>query len=162
MTDTGALAEAVIQNSFEADIEAAQAAGDHERAQALYLKSQDLDTDEPGDDAAAQGDDGDESSDIGAPPDGEWTFDRPEVVDHQFKIMESHFGDLATDLRSEWGADAGLNLEFAAATAREFASHYPEIIQTINNRGAGDDPLIVELLAVLGRLAGARPKGQAS
>ena len=42
------LAEAVIQNSFEADIEAAQAAGDAERAQELYLKSQGVDTGEQG------------------------------------------------------------------------------------------------------------------
>ena len=148
MTDTEALAEAVIQNSFEADIEAAQAAGDDERAQALYLKSQGLDT---GDDAAEPGDDVGESSDIGPPPDGEWTFDRPEVVDHQFKLMEADFGDLATDLKAEWGADAGQNLEFALATSREFEEHYPEVVSTIMTRGAGHDPLVIELLAVLGR-----------
>ena len=148
MADSEALAEAVIQNSFEADIEEAQAAGDDERAQALYLKSQDVAEPEAEPEVAG---DATEPSDIGPPPDGEGVFSRPEVVAHQFKIMESHFGDLATDLKSEWGADAGRNLEFAAATAREFASRYPEIIQTINNRGAGDDPLIVELLAHLGR-----------
>lgn len=150
MRDAETLAEMVADTSIESDIEDAQAAGDDERAQALYLKSQDVA--EPGDeDAAEQGDAIEPAPDIGPPPDGAWTFDRPEVVAHQFSIMESHFGDLATDLREEWGADAGRNLEFAAATAREFEAHYPEIIQTINNRGAGDDPLIVELLAVLGR-----------
>ena len=150
MADIEALADMAIENSFEADIEEAQAAGDDERAQALYLKSQGVDTDEPGDDAVEPGD-GESVPAIADPPDGEWTFSRPEIVDYQFQIMESHFGDLATDLKSEWGADAGRNLEFAAATAREFEAHYPEIIQTINNRGAGDDPLVVEILAVLGR-----------
>ena len=63
----------------------------------------------------------------------------------------SSFGELATDLRSEWGPDAGQNLQFAAAASREFEAQYPEIVSTINRRGAATDPLVVELLAVLGR-----------
>ena len=43
------------------------------------------------------------------------------------------------------------NLEFAAATSQLFAEHYPEVVSTIMTRGAGYDPLIIELLAVLGR-----------
>jgi hypothetical protein len=149
MADLEAIADTLVENHLEDAIAAAQDAGDHEKAQDLYLKSQGVDS--PGDDAAEQGDDAAESSDIGPPPDGEWTFDRPEVVDHQFAVMEAAFGDLATELREEWGDGAGTNLVFASAAAREFADHYPEVVQTIENRGAGDDPLIVEILAVLGR-----------
>ena len=148
MADDVALAEAVVANALEADIEEAQAAGDDERAQALYLKSQDVAETE---DATDPGDAAEPVPEIGPPPDGEWTFARQEVVAHQFSIMESHFGDLATDLREEWGADAGRNLEFALAASREFETHYPEITQTIMTRGAGYDPLVIELLAVLGR-----------
>ena len=101
MPDYEALADTLVENHLEDAIDEAQLAGEDERAQALYLKQQGVDTGEPGDDVAGQGDDAAESSDIGPPPDGEWTFDRPEVVDHQFKIMEFHFGELATDLKSE-------------------------------------------------------------
>ena len=44
MTDSmEAIAEAVIQNSFEADIEEAQERGDHELADRLYRKSMGVD-----------------------------------------------------------------------------------------------------------------------
>ena len=148
MSDDAALAETVIQNSFEADIEEAQAAGDDERAQALYLKSQDVAETE---DATDPGDAIESLPDIGPVPDGEWVFSRPEVVDYQFRLMEAAFGDLATDLQSEWGADAGRNLEFALAASREFETHYPDILSVIESRGAGYAPLIIEILAVLGR-----------
>ena len=142
MTDTG---EADLQDT----IDEAQLVGDDERANALYRKSMGVDAEDSPDPEDA-GDAG-EVSDIGPPPDGEWSFSSPAVVDHQFKIMEAEFGDLATDLKSDWGADAGRNLEFALATAQQFESHYPELIQTVEARGARNDPLVVELLAVLGR-----------
>ncbi len=151
MTDTGDLQPTEV----EQQIEQAQVAGDDALAQRLYLRQQGADTGEPGD-TGEQGDDvgpaeATEPSDIGPVPDGDWTFDRPEVVDHQFAIMKSEFGELATDLRSDWGVDAGRNLEFALATVKQFESHYPELIQTVEARGARNDPLVVELLAVLGR-----------
>ena len=147
MTDTGDLQPTEI----EQQIEQAQVAGDDALAQRLYLRQQGADTDAPGEDAADQGDDVGEVSDIGPPPNGEWSFDRPEVVDHQFAMMESEFGDLATDLKSDWGADAGRNLDFALAASREFEEHYPELVATVAERGARNDPLVIELLAVIGR-----------
>ena len=89
--------------------------------------------------------------DIGPPPEGEWTFDRGEVVDYQFKMMEAHFGELATDLQSEWGADAGRNMQFAAAAAQQFQEHFPDVLAVAEKHNAGNDPMVVELLAVLGR-----------
>ena len=145
MSDTGEIAP----TEAEAEIEQAQVAGDDERANALYRKSMGVDA-ETGPDPEDDGDAA-EVSDIGPPPDGEWTFSRPEVVDHQFALMESEFGDLATDLRSAWGADAGRNLDFALAASRQFESHYPELVETVLERGARNDPLVIELLATLGR-----------
>ena len=128
MSDTTEMIEADL-----ADQEAAETAGDTALANRLYRESMGVDAEvgpAPEDEGAAA------ESDIGPPPDGEWTFDRPEVVDHQFAIMESHFGDLATDLRSEWGADAGLNLQLAQAAAQQFEEHYPELDYTIRKHGA--------------------------
>ena len=151
-------------DALQGQIEEAQAAGDQEKAQALYQQQQGTaDADSPGPAPAAPDGEGDPSdadtdddaagslSAVGAPPDGEWTFGRPEVVDHQFALMEAAFGELATDLKSEWGADSGRNLEFAAAASREFEANYPEIVSVVNKHGGTNDPLIVELLAVLGR-----------
>ena len=144
-------------DALEAQIQQARDAGDDAKAQALYQQQQgtedafglepvpavsDADADSAGDETLPA---------VGPPPEGEWTFARPEVVAHQFAMMEADFGELATELRSEWGADAGRNLEFAFAASREFEKHYPEVVSTIERRGAGADPLIVELLAVLGR-----------
>ena len=144
-------------DALEAQIQEARDAGDDAKAQALYQQQQgtedafglepvpavsDADADSAGDESLPA---------VGPPPEGEWTFARPEVVAHQFAMMEADFGELATELRSEWGADAGRNLEFAFAASREFEAHYPEVVSTIERRGAGADPLIVELLAVLGR-----------
>ena len=141
---------------LQEQIQEAQDAGDDEKAQALYLRQQgteDAHSLEPAVPAVVEGEGGDAADPPGlpAPPEGEWTFARPEVVNHQFAIMEADFGELATDLRSEWGADAGRNLEFAFATSLVFEAEYPEVVSTIARRGAGADPLIVELLAVLGR-----------
>ena len=147
-------------DALQVQIDAAKAAGNNELAQALYQKQQG--TDDPygreapdgGDDPSdADTDDGvaDSLSAVGSPPDGEWTFDRPEVVDHQFALMEAAFGELATDLKSEWGADSGLNLEFAAAASREFEANYPELTSVLDKRGGTNDPLIIEMLAVMGR-----------
>ena len=156
-TDTGDIQPTEI----EAQIEQAQVAGDTERAQALYLRQQGVDTGEAGDaeDSPDPEDDGapGESPDVGPPPDGAWSFDRPEVIDFQFKLMESEFGDLATDLRDDWGADAGLNLDFALAASREFEKNFPELVETVLERGARNDPLVVELLATLGRLWASTP-----
>ena len=147
-------------------IDAARAAGDGEKAQALYAQQQGT-TDahglDPapvpvGNDVDGEGDAvADSLSAVGPPPDGEWTFARPEVVDHQFALMEAGFGELATDLKSEWGADGGLNLEFAVAASREFEANYPELVSVVDKRGGTNDPLIVELLAVLGREWAATP-----
>ena len=65
--------------------------------------------------------------------------------------MEADYGDLASDLRSEWGADAGLNFRFAEAAAQKMEREWPELIETVTRLGAANDPLIVELLAVAGR-----------
>ena len=150
MSDTGE----IVPTEIEVQIEQAQVAGDTELAQRLYLKQQGVgtgDTGEPDDAVADQGDDAAEVSDIGPVPDGDWTFSRPEVVDYQFAMMENEFGELATDLKSEWGGDAGLNLDFALAASRQFEAHFPELVATVAERGASRDPLIVELLATLGR-----------
>ena len=144
-------------DTLEGAIEEAKAAGNIGRANELYQRQLALEAGvpavsqepEPSGEADIAG--GESVPAVGPPPEGEWTFARPEVVDHQFAMMEADFGELATDLRSEWGADAGRNLEFALATSLEFEAHYPELVATVAARGAGADPLIVELLAQLGR-----------
>ena len=144
----------IVQSEAEAAIDHAyHVENDPAKANALYQKLIGS-ADREGEQALVGSDEGDGAEslpDIGPSPDGEWTFDRPEVVAHQFKMMEASFGELATDLRDDWGADAGRNMEFAAAASREFETHYPEIISTVTARGAANDPLVVELLAVLGR-----------
>ena len=157
------MSEPDTSDALQAQIDEAKDAGDDAKAQALYQRQQgtDLHGDEAASSVPAVSDtSGDAATDLPglpAPPEGEWTFARPEVVNHQFAIMEADFGELATDLRSEWGADAGRNLEFALATSLEFEAHYPELVATVAARGAGADPLIVELLAQLGRQWTATP-----
>ena len=160
MSDVGDICDTLVDDHQQDAIEEAQAAGDDAEAQRLYRIQQGVEDPfglEPLPEVPAKAPDDTNADgsaslpDIGPRPDGEWTFDRPDVVNHQFAVMEAAFGDLATELRSEWGADAGTNLMFGAYAAREFEKHFPEVIQTIENRGAGDDPLIVEILAVLGR-----------
>ena len=155
MTDQdrmGAIADTLVADeALQAQEVALAGEGGLEKANALYRRSigaSDPDGEQP---SGEEGDAAESLPDIGPSPDGEWTFDRPEVVSHQFAMMEAEFGDLATDLRDDWGADAGQNMKFAAAASREFETHYPEIVETITRRGAVTDPLVVELLAVLGR-----------
>ena len=149
------MSDEAASDALQEQVEEAQRSGDTAKANELYQKQLgneaalvpavvgvDAETDSAGDETLPA---------VGPPPEGEWTFARPEVVAHQFAMMEADFGELATELRSEWGADAGRNLEFAFAASREFEAHYPEVVSTLARRGAGADPLIVELLAVLGR-----------
>ena len=147
-------------NQFRNERNAAQARGDMDAAhKADALERRALNGGYSDDAAAADAwgtavattDVGESLPDIGPPPDGEWTFSRPEVVDHQFAMMESAFGDLATDLKAEWGAGAGENLQFAHAAARQFEEQYPDIVSAIAARGGTNDPLVVEILAMLGR-----------
>lgn len=155
MTDSIEAADAL-----NAQIETAKAAGDSEKAQALYQEQQGTAPDGEGD-LPAQTSTGAPDADaasvaealsaVGSPPEGEWTFARPEVVDHQFALMEAAFGDMATDLRKEWGADAGVNLQFADAAAAQFEESFPEVIAVFEKHGGVNDPMVVELLAVIGR-----------
>ena len=151
------MSEQDAADDLQPQIDEAKAAGNMGRANDLYQRQLALAagvpavSQEPSPSGEADSADGESLPALGPSPDGEWTFARPEVVAHQFAMMEADFGELATDLKSEWGADAGRNLEFALATSLEFETHYPELVATVARRGAGADPLIVELLAQLGR-----------
>ena len=86
-----------------------------------------------------------------APPDGPWDFGRPEVVRHQFKIMEATFGEPATKLKNEWGRDGSTNMQFAKATAVKLEAAYPGIDAVIRKYGAQNDPLVIDAFAMMGR-----------
>ena len=160
MTDQdrmGAIADTLVADeALQAQEVALAGEGGLEKANALYRRSigaSDPDGEQP---SGEEGDAAESLPDIGPSPDGEWTFDRPEVVSHQFAMMEAEFGDLATDLRDDWGADAGQNMKFAAAASREFETHYPEIVETITRRATDKIRYQVVFMAAV-----RAPKGRA-
>ncbi len=142
MADVEALAESVIQNSFEADIEEAQDAGDDERANALYRKSMgvDAEADDADPDADTGADDVDALADDGTPPPVS-----TEVVD---QILVT-YGDVdeaeMAELQAEWpGNEMAANLGYVKWFLNEYVP--PHLIDQVP-----DDVFLLRIGAAVGR-----------
>ena len=70
-----------------------------------------------------------------------------EGLEAVFAVMAEYDAEGAQDLRRMWGDDAGRNVVFAMAWAR--AHSY--VMPVFERHGYGDDPMIVEAAAELGR-----------
>lgn len=162
----------ITPDAVEVEIEEAMAAGDMERANALYHK-QIGNTDPYGDKAEAaaveagalallsdtKGDDPPQAStgelvvattahDDTATISGGMDFaGNPEHTAHALACMEVWGEDEVAPLKAKWGSDMGANLGFFQA----FALAHPDVHEMLVASGFGDHPAIIEAGATLGR-----------
>ncbi len=163
MTDYSAVADRVVGDSLQSDIEAAQAAGDGELAQELYLKQQGT---EPED--AGAGDDG-SPSDIQGPPgtrledyrpyDALDEFEQEEEFDRVYALAEP--GPAEAALRASWpGAEYAKNIEFGNAMLAAIPGSL-DMVRVLEVVGLADHPALVRWVVSARRLMAGTP-GDAS
>ncbi len=70
-----------------------------------------------------------------------------EGLEAVFAVMAEYDAEAAQDLRRRWGDDAHRNVVLAMAWARA----HSHVMPVFERRGYGDDPMIVEAAAELGR-----------
>ena len=159
------MSEVDAADALQADIEAAEAAGNQELAQSLYQRQQGTTDpysleplpepelpDTEGDTAAETGSrelvvatDADDET-VAVVPEMDFASN-PDSVAHAVACMEVWGEDEVAPLKARWGSDMGANLAYFEA----FTQAHPDVHELLVASGFGDHPAIVEAGAILGR-----------
>ncbi len=149
MADLEAIADTLVENHLEDAIEAAQAAGDHDRAQELYRQSMGVDAE-----------DGPDNDTSGIQPGTSMAEYEPYDDVSEDQKDEAFEGVLALSdpdtargiLQAEWpGAEYDKNVEFAASVLGA-VSNSAKALRVLEAVGVADHPDLVRWLASAGRL----------